>query len=204
MSPRNSAEEAQRTRTAILAQGVVRASIEGLEGMTIGTLAEDLGLSKAGVVGPFGSKQALQLAVLAEANGVFTEQVWRPVADRPAGRERLQAVCNQWVDFLQDCPLPGGCFISTASMEWDSRPGPLRDAVAAAQGRWLKTLRADAEVAVRAGELPADTDPTQLAFEINATAMGLNQAVQLFGDTEAPDRARRTFARLLAPCEATR
>lgn len=167
--------------------------------MTIGRLADALGLSKAGVIGPFGSKQALQLAVLRQAVRIFVEHVWTPAAHRAAGRARLLAVCEAWIAYLTDCPLPGGCFITTASTEWDAREGPVRDAVADAQRRWLDTLRADAEVAVRAGELPADTDPAELAFELNGVAMSLNQAVQLFGDAQAPDRARRAVERRLAP-----
>jgi AcrR family transcriptional regulator len=198
MSPRHSAEHALRTRVAIVEHGTRQASIEGLEGMTIGRLADALGLSKAGVVGPFGSKQALQLAVLSEAVRGFTERVWVPVAGLPAGRARLLGVCEQWVAYLADCPLPGGCFVTTASTEWDAREGPVRDAVAAAQRRWLDTLRADAEVAVRAGELPDETDPTELAFALNGIAMSLNQAIQLFHDDAAPARARRSMAQLLA------
>jgi AcrR family transcriptional regulator len=152
-------------------------------------------------VGPFGSKQSLQLAVLDEAVRVFTDHVWAPVAELPAGRVRLLAACERWIAFLVDCPLPGGCFITTASAEWDGREGPVRDAVAAAQRRWLGALRADAEVAVRAGELPGDTDPTQLAFDLNGVAMSLNQAVQLFGDPAAAQRATRAVHRLLAPAQ---
>jgi AcrR family transcriptional regulator len=181
-----------------VAQAVGRASTDGLEGLTIGSLAGDLGLSKAGVIGPFGSKEALQLATLERAGQVFTNAVWRPVERLPAGRERLVAVCESWVRYLSACPLPGGCFVAMASTEWDGRGGPVREAVATMQRRWLRCLSADAEVAVRAGELPQDTDPTQLAFECNGLAMGLNQAVQLFADPGAPDRARRAFARLLA------
>ena len=198
MSPRHSAEEALRTRATIVEVGTRQASIEGLEGMTIGRLADAVGLSKAGVIGPFGSKQALQLAVLDAAVRGFTERVWTPVAELPAGRARLLAACEHWIDYLADCPLPGGCFITTASTEWDARDGPVRDAVASAQWRWLGTLRADVEVAVRAGELPADTDPTEMAFELNGVAMSLNQAIQLFHDEHAPNRARRSVLRLLA------
>src|SRR5919197_1328779 len=97
LSPRNSALEAQRTRAAIVDRAVARASIEGLEGLTIGTLAEELGLSKAGVVGPFGSKEELQLAALRRAVDIFKEDVWAPAADLPAGRKRLTAVCEHWI-----------------------------------------------------------------------------------------------------------
>jgi AcrR family transcriptional regulator len=197
MSPRHSAAEAAATRATIVDHGVARASIEGLEGLTIGTLAGELGLSKAGVVGPFGSKEALQLAVLKRATEIFREDVWDPAADLPAGRKRLVAVCENWISHLSRRVFPGGCFVTTAATEWDAREGPLHDAVAAAQGRWLATLRADAEVAVRAGELPPRTDPAQLAFELNGVAMCLNQMLVLFDDKKAPARARRAVKRLL-------
>jgi AcrR family transcriptional regulator len=199
MSPRSSAFEAGRTRAAIVDRAVARASVEGLEGLTIGTLADELGLSKAGVVGPFGSKEALQLAVLERAFEIFKEDVWDPAAELPAGRKRLVAVCENWVDHLRRRVFPGGCFVTTAATEWDAREGPVHDAVAAAQRRWLATLRADAEVAVRARELPAGTDPAQLAFELNGVAMSLNQALILLDDDQAPARARRAVKRLLAP-----
>jgi AcrR family transcriptional regulator len=178
---------------------VGRASVEGLEGLTIGTLADELGLSKAGVVGPFGSKEELQLAVCGRAFEIFKEDVWDPASHLPAGRRRLAAVCENWISHLTRRVFPGGCFVTTAATEWDAREGPVHDTVAAAQARWLATLRADAEVAVRAGELPRDTDPAQLAFELNGVAMSLNQAIILFDDKKAPARARRAVKRLLAP-----
>jgi hypothetical protein len=125
--------------------------------------------------------------------------VWDPAAELPAGRRRLEAVCDNWISHLTRRVFPGGCFVTTAATEWDAREGPIHDAVAAAQGRWLATLRADAEVALRAGELPRDTDPAQLAFELNGVAMSLNQALVLFEDKKAPARARRAVKRLLSP-----
>jgi AcrR family transcriptional regulator len=190
--------DAARTRAAIVQRAVDRASIEGLEGLTIGTLADELGLSKAGVVGPFGSKEALQLAALERAFEIFKDEVWTPAAHLPAGRRRLVGVCDNWIGYLTRRVFPGGCFMTTAATEWDAREGPIHDAVAAAQGRWLATLGADAKAAVRAGELPPDTDPAQVAFELNGIAMSLNQALLLFDDEEAPGRARRAMERLLA------
>ena len=198
MSPRRSAADAAVTRASIVDRAVARASIEGLEGLTIGTLAGELGLSKAGVVGPFGSKEELQLAVCRRAFEIFKEDVWDAAADLPAGRKRLASVCENWISHLNRRVFPGGCFVTTAATEWDAREGPVHDAVAAAQARWLATLRADAEVAIRAGELPRDTDPAQLAFELNGVAMSLNQALILFDDKKAPARARRAVKRLLA------
>jgi AcrR family transcriptional regulator len=196
MSPRHSAAEADRTRSAIVDTAVARASVDGLDGLTIGRLAADLRLSKAGVIGPFGSKQELQLAVLRRGAELFAELVWHPVADLPAGRTRLLATCERWYDYLASCPLPGGCLITTASVEWDTRAGPVHDAIARIQQRWLSTLAAEAEVATRARELP-DRDPAQVAFELNGIAMSLNMAVQLFGEPQARDRAQRALERVL-------
>jgi AcrR family transcriptional regulator len=197
VSPRHSAERAQRTRAEIIDAAALAASVTGLDGLTIGRLAGELRLSKAGVVGPFGSKEALQLAVLERAVEVFREQVWRPVAHLPAGRERLLALCERWFSYLERCPFPGGCLVTTASVEWDARGGALRDAAAIAQARWLAALGADAEVAVRAGELPAETDPDQVAFEIMGIGLSLNQSIQLLADPEAGGHARAALRRLV-------
>jgi AcrR family transcriptional regulator len=197
VSPRSSDAVARETREAIVEQALLVASVEGFDGVTIGGLAGELGLSKAGVVGPFGSKQALQLAAFKRGIEQFVELVWVPVATLPAGLPRLQGICEQWIRYHERRTLPGGCVVTTASVEFDSRDGALRDAVADAQRRWLATLAADAEVAVRAGELPADTDPDELALLINGLAMSLNQALLLFDDADAPGRARRAVARLL-------
>lgn len=199
MSPRRTATQAQETRSQIVDEAAAQASVEGLEGLTIGHLATWLGLSKAGVVGPFGSKEQLQLAVVRRGAEVFRQQVWDPVAELPAGRRRLVAACERWMEYLERCPFPGGCLMTTASVEWDARQGAIRDAVAGAQRLWLATLAADAEVAVRAGELPPGVDPRGLAFEIAGIAMSLNQAVQLFGDANGGRYARRALERLTAP-----
>ncbi len=197
--PRHTAEQAAQTRAAIVERAAERASVVGLEGLTIGSLAEDLGLSKAGVVGPFGSREELQLAAFRRAMAAFRERVWDPIAELPAGRERLAALCERWIAELQAPAYPGGCFMTTASTEWDARSGAVHDTVAKWVSLWLRTLSAEAEVAVRAGELPPDVDPDQFAFELNGLMMGLNQALRLTGDPAAADRARRSVGRLLVP-----
>lgn len=196
--PRNSVAGARRTREAILAEAVDLASVEGLEGLTIGRLASALEMSKAGVIGHFGTKEQLQLATLEAAVATFTREVWEPAAQAEPGLPRLRAICAAWVAYLEGGVFPGGCFITTAATEFDARePGPVRDAIAAAQGRWLGVLAAEAKVAVKAGELDAARDPRDVAFELNAVAVGLNQAIQLFRDRQAPARARRAMARVL-------
>jgi AcrR family transcriptional regulator len=196
--PRRSKEHAARTRAAIVDRAVATASIEGLEGVTIGRLADDLGMSKAGVIGHFGNKVVLQQAALHQARAIFTAQVWDPAADKPRGLPRLSAICEAWIQHIVDSPFPGGCFMCTVATEWDARAGELREDVRAHWEQWLKVLAREAASARDAGDLPDDTDPRQLAFELNAIAMGLNQALQLFEDRRAPARARAAVNRILA------
>ncbi len=197
MSPRSSAAGARRTREAIVQAAVLRASVQGLDGMSIGELARDVGLSKAGLIGPFGSKQALQLETFARGVELFRRTVWDPAAAEPAGLMRLRAVCRHWFAYLVDPPLPGGCLMTTVSVEWDARPGPLQQAAAAQQRRWLAALAGEVHAAVRAHELPPDRDPVATAFAVNAVGLGLNQAVQLLGDTGARAHAQAAIDRLL-------
>jgi AcrR family transcriptional regulator len=194
---RSSVAETQRTREAIIARAVDVASVEGLEGVTIGRLASDLGMSKAGVIGHFGSKADLQLAALDAASQAFVEAVWEPAADREPGLERLLAICDAWIDHVARSPYEGGCFWTAASAEFDTRGGPVHEAVQRRGRRWHKVLRAEIATAIEAGQLPADLEPDQAVFELEAVPMGLNQSLQLFGDKRAPARARRAMRRAL-------
>jgi AcrR family transcriptional regulator len=194
--PRRSKEAAAQTRAAIIDQAVQTASIEGLEGVTIGRLADDLGMSKAGVIGHFGSKSELQAAALHQARAIFTEQVWETAANAPAGLSRLQAIAEAWIEHITHSPFPGGCFMCTVATEWDAREGELHEDVEKNWRLWLRVLAREAATARELGEL--DADPDLIAFELNAIAMGLNQALQLFGDRRAPARARQAVARVLS------
>lgn len=199
MSPRSSVAEASRTREAIVAEVVARASVEGLEGITIGTVADGLGMSKAGVVGPFGSKEELQLAALEGAIEIFRAEVWDRAADSSPGLERLRAIAEQWISYLERDVFPGGCFLTAAAAEFDGRPGRVRDAVAATLRLWNSVLEAEARTAIEAGELDPSADPAQVAFELNAIAMAVNQARQLRADADAGRRGRIAMARALGP-----
>ncbi|MEV0186468.1 TetR/AcrR family transcriptional regulator [Streptomyces sp. NPDC050625] len=194
--PRRSAADASDTRERILHCAVAIAARDGLEGVTIGRLADDLGMSKAGVYGHFGSKEALQLATFGLAVEQFQELVPARAAGTGTGIERLRRLCAAWIDYLEQGGIAGGgCFLAAAAMEFDNRPGPVRDAVARAADDWLAHLERLAAAAVEAGDLPSDTDPAQLAFELNGIALATNQAIQLQGDTAAPQRARRAMNR---------
>lgn len=193
--PRSSVAGAQRTHDAIIDRAVHVASLEGLQGLTIGTLASDLGMSKAGVIGRFGSKEDLQLATLEAAIERWIDRVWRPAEQAPPGLPRLRAIAEAWSGFLGDCPFPGGCFVSAAAFEFDGRDGRVRDAVKDALDRWLGVLAREAKIAIEAGDLAGD--PEQIAFELNAIAVGTNQAAQLRRDPRAGERCRRAMDRVL-------
>src|SRR3954464_10182233 len=195
--PRRSNAEAAQTRASIIDRAVQTASIEGLEGVTIGRLADDLGMSKAGVIGHFGNKTDLQRAAFQRASAIFIEQVWGPAAKKPGGMPRLLAIVDAWIKHLTKSPFPGGCFMCTVSTEWDAREGELRDEVREGWQLWQSTLRREANRAIEQGELTAEADPDQIAFDLMAIAMGLNQSVQLLHDRTAAKRARRAIDRVL-------
>jgi AcrR family transcriptional regulator len=178
------------TREAILERAVDLASTEGLEGLTIGRLASDTGLSKSGLFGHFGSKEELQLATVERASRRFVAEVLEPAYRQPEGPERLRALCERYLDHLGGDVFPGGCFWAAASAEFDGRPGPVRDAVRGGMAAWLGELERQAEAA-------GARDPQQLAFELYALALGTNSSYQLFGDRRAFERARTAIARLL-------
>ncbi len=194
---RRTREDTEHTRTTIVDRAVDVASTDGLEGLTIGRLASQVGMSKSGLIRHFGTKEQMQLAALEAATARFTAEVWTPVAGEPHGLVRLHAICASWVSYLRRGVFPGGCFLSAASLEFDDRPGPVRDEVAATMQRWLWVLARDAEFAREAGDLPHDADPRQLAFELNATLMGANWAHRLLRDQAAFDRAQVAVDRLL-------
>ncbi|HTX10457.1 MAG TPA: TetR/AcrR family transcriptional regulator [Solirubrobacteraceae bacterium] len=192
--PRRSATDVADSRTQTLAAAVEVASVVGLEGLTIGRLADRLGMSKSGLVGRFGSKEQLQLATLERAAEVFRRTVYEPASTEPPGLARLNAICDAWVAYLARPPFPGGCFLTTAMVEFDGRPGPVNDAVKNVMRRWLGVLERDASTAIENGELPADTDPKDVAFTINALAVGANCDFQLNRNRGSLQRARRAMA----------
>jgi AcrR family transcriptional regulator len=173
------------TREAIIRRAADIGSVEGLEGITIGRLAADLEMSKAGVIGHFGTKEALQLATLAHAAALFRAQVWEPNEHLRPGLERLLGVCEAWTRCAEEPFLSGGCFIAATTFEFDERAGRVHDDLKQVVGRWRRTLVKEIARAVEDGDLPADLDPEQAAFSLEALAAGMNPARQLYGDTSA-------------------
>jgi AcrR family transcriptional regulator len=182
--------EARGMREAILERAVDLASTEGLEGLTIGRLATELDMSKSGLFGHFGSKEELQLATTEVASRRFITEVIEPASSHPEGAARLRALGESHLDYLERGVFAGGCFFAAASIEFDDRPGPVRDRVRDTVAAWIGYLETQAEVA------GAD-DPKLVAFELYALAQGANSAFRLFGDPEAFARARRAIDALL-------
>jgi len=190
----------------VLARSVQLASRDGLEGLTIGALAADLGAHKSSVHALFGSKEELQLATLAAARAILLERVVAPAQSSAIGLARLEALGTAWFDYLAADVFAGGCFLCAASAEMDGRPGPLRDAVAAVMEEWLNVLAANIESAISAGELANDVSARAAAFRLNALGMAANWQKQLFEDSSGIEHARAAWraelARLTVGCVA--
>lgn len=195
--PRRSEAAVAETRAEVTRAAVDRASVEGLEGLTIGGLAGEVEMRKSSVFSLFGSKEDLQLATLDAAIEQFKQEVWGPSADEPAGLPRLLALCESWLAYHEREVMPGGCFLTTATIEYDARPGPLRDAIAGTMKMWLGVLEREVRAAIDAGDLPADTDPGDLAFQLNALAAAASYGFQLHRDRKVFARARRSMRRAL-------
>jgi len=185
----------QRQRKKILDHAVDIASVEGLEGLTIGRLALGLELSKSGLYGLFGSKEDLQLAVVQHAAARFVDAVIRPILSRPRGLNRLRAMITSWFDYAAADVFPGGCFFVAAAHEMDGRPGPVRDLVAQSLRWWFDALEAEARSAVAQGELAGDA--RKIAFALHAYAVQGNLFRQLYGDRSWLKRAREASLALL-------
>jgi AcrR family transcriptional regulator len=184
-----SATKGEQTRAAILDRAVDLASVEGLEGLTIGRLATDLGMSKSGLFRHFGSKQDLQLATVAAAGSRFVAMVIEPALDVPDGAPRLRAMAERYFDYIES--FPGGCFWGATMSEYDDRPGPVRDAIAASMDAWMAEL-------TRQSKAAGIADPDRYAFELYAVVMAANSRHRLSGDPHVFDLARAALARLEA------
>jgi len=191
-----------RTRRAILRRAVNIASVEGLEGLTIGKLASELRISKSGLFAHFGSKEDLQCAVVEQAREIFVEKVVRP-AHQFQGLRRLRALCENWLAYGEERVFPGGCFFSAASLEFDDRPGRVREQIVGLMKKWLGNLEQAARDAQAAGEIASEADVRQLAFEIQALAMGANWSSRLFRDPGIFRSVRRAIVERIEKASET-
>jgi AcrR family transcriptional regulator len=197
MSPTLARTKGERTRATILDEALRIVSKAGLDGLTIGTLADATGLSKSGLFAHFGSREELLLAVLAHGQEEFTKVVFKPAIDHPRGAPRLRAMFINWLDWTESAELPGGCPMIGGAAEFDDKPGPVRDMLAGGQRTWIETLKRGVRQAIEEGQLVADTDPEQIAFEMFGIALVVHHHRRLLGYPKARARALSALESLL-------
>jgi AcrR family transcriptional regulator len=179
----------ERTRAAILDEALRLVSKAGLDGLTIGTLADATEMSKSGLFAHFGSREELLLAVLAHGQAQFTEVVFQPAMAKSRGLPRLRAMFDNWLDWTESAELPGGCPMIGGASEFDDKPGAVRDMLAGGQRIWIETLKRAVRQAIEAGQLAKDTDPEQIAFEMFGIALVVHHHRRLLGYKKARERA---------------
>lgn len=190
--------KAEMTRAAIVDAALTMAQEGGLESLTIGTVAERTGLSKSGVFSRIGSREELQLAALKEYERRFVEAVVMPSLREPRGLPRLRSLVAKWAEWGHSGLGRDGCLFISGAVEFDDRPGPVRDAVVAKLAELRRHLVRSVRQAIEEGQLAAGTDPEQMAFELNAVTLGLHNDLGLFRDERSIKRALAAFDRLLA------
>jgi AcrR family transcriptional regulator len=183
------ATKGERTRAAILDVALRLVSKAGLDGLTIGTLADATGMSKSGLFAHFGSREELLLAVLAHGQAQFGEVVFQPAMAKPRGLPRLRAMFVNWLDWTESAELPGGCPMIGGATEFDDRPGPVREMLAGGQRAWSETLKRAVRQAIDQGQLDPGTDPEQIAFEMFGIALVVHHHRRLLGYKKARERA---------------
>jgi AcrR family transcriptional regulator len=209
MSVRNTTErrrrsDGERSHRAILDAAARLATVEGIDGLSIGGLAHAIGMSKSGLYAHFGSKEELQLATVAAAEDVFDADVIEPAMRSDDGLARVEALCERFLSHVERGVFPGGCFFASVAAELDTRPGPVRDRIAAFQSGWTELVASGLREAQRQGDLQADVSVEQLTFELNAMLAQANALFLLQGDRRAFDLARRAIhERLAGPSQAS-
>jgi AcrR family transcriptional regulator len=190
-------QRSELTRTAIVGAALDLAAAEGLEAISLQTVADRVGLSKSGVFSRVGSREALQKAVIEEFGRRFLADVFVPAMQQPKGLPRLNEIVRRWIIRTRDVEVQTGCVFTAGAFELDDREGPLRDLLHGEITRWRAALRRTVMQAVEAGHLQADTDPEQLVSEIYALIMGALHDARFLRDPRAAERAEATWRRLL-------
>jgi AcrR family transcriptional regulator len=196
-APRHPRADGQRTRAAILAAAASLATTDGLEGLSIGNLAAVTGLSKSGLYAHFGTKQELQLATVDQAERILTDQVIQPALAAPPGLAQLAAACEAFFSYVERRVFPGGCFFVATALEMGTRPGPVKDRIAAITAGFTALLASFAATAIAQHQLPAREDPARLAFELHAILLGADTKTILTDDPAVLDLARQVIQQRL-------
>jgi AcrR family transcriptional regulator len=197
MVTRQKRADGERTRAAIVREAVSLATIDGLEGLSIGHLAGALDMSKSGVYAHFGSKEELQLATVDEAGRIFQSEVIEPALAATPGIGQLVALCDAFFDHLHRQTFPGGCFFAGTVLEMGTRPGPVKEEIAVFQRDFTNLIRQFVVTALEQHELPADEDPDALTFELNGIILAANANYVLRQDPTALNLARTIVRRRL-------
>jgi AcrR family transcriptional regulator len=187
----------RQTRAAILEAALGLASHMGLEGLSIGALAELMRMSKSGVFAHFGSREELQISVIREYHERFAAEVFAPAILEPRGLPRLRALFERWLRRVS-VEIDSGCIYISGAVEFDDRPGAVRDALAQMVRTWHGTLEKAIRLAIEEGHLRADTDPHQMLFEIHGLILSLHHDARFLRLPGALERARLAFERMLA------
>ncbi|MDO9092008.1 MAG: TetR/AcrR family transcriptional regulator [Rubrivivax sp.] len=187
----------QQTRAAILDAALGLASHMGLEGLSIGALAEVTQMSKSGVFAHFGSREELQISVIREYHTRFEDEVFFPAVREARGLPRLRALFDRWIRRVS-VEVDSGCIYISGAVEFDDRPGPVRDALASMVRAWHAALERAIRIAIDDGHLRADTDPTQMLFELHGLILALHHDARFLRIPGALDRARAGFERTLS------
>jgi AcrR family transcriptional regulator len=185
--------DGERSRRTILDAAARLATVEGIEGLSIGGLAKAIGMSKSGLYAHFGSKEELQLETIAAAQEVFDAEVVSPALEAGHGLSRVEALCEGFLSHVERGVFPGGCFFASVTAELDTRPGPARDRIAAVQSSWAELIASGLREAQAQRELDPDASVDQLTFELNAMLSQANTLFLLDGDHTAFDLARRAI-----------
>jgi AcrR family transcriptional regulator len=195
--PRKRRSDGERSRTAILREAAQLATVEGIDGLSIGRLATAVGMSKSGLFAHFGSKQELQIATIGVAADLFGEQVVTPGLSAPTGFERLEALADGYLRYVEAAVYPGGCFFASIASEMDTHPGPVRDLAVQFMGDWLELLERTIAEAQAEGSIDPAVDAAQLAFDMEASLL-LSNALFVIAPARKPtERARHAIAQRL-------
>ncbi len=189
----------EKTRKSILETSVNIASIEGLQGLTVGRLAKELNMSKSGLFAHFGSKEELQLSTVKAAHEIFLKEIIDTTKDEESGLVKLCAMLEAWISYIERSVFRGGCFFIAASAEMDDRPGRVRDLIAGLTLSWVRTLETEAGLAVRLSELRTSCDVELLVFQLHGAVQEANWFYRLHEDKSAFEKARKSVLQCIAP-----
>jgi len=190
--------DGERSRNAILREAAKLATVDGISGLSIGRLADAVGMSKSGLFAHFGSKEELQIATIETARVVFDEQVIEPALDAPDGVARLHSYVDHYLLHISSGIYPGGCFFASLLTEMDTHAGPIRDRAVEVMDGWIALLAAAARDAQAEGLIDASEDPAQIAFEVEASLFLANLQFVVVQNATPLDRARRAIELRLA------